>query len=320
MKSTTHWDSYWQASNSLNSFGEGEAASGYNGELLAFWNSCFALLPANATVVDIGTGNGAIAVAARRYSDKKQCNYTIFGTDAAQINPQQAFTANPEIAGLLKTIQFYPECKTEQLPFADLSVELVTSQFAFEYAERKPALAECLRILKPAGLFTAIMHHSGSEIARDSAAGLAILTGFLQNTAFFQAARTLLTCMAEQRQMPEKPELADNVQRANHALLAIAQQIKLTVTDTDMHWYSDVMARVAKLIINFSEASISKLDAEQRNLTAFQQRLADQQQASMSVSAAEEFRQYLSALAVNFTLIEFKIDEQLFGWILKIKK
>ncbi|SNY55291.1 Methyltransferase domain-containing protein [Arsukibacterium tuosuense] len=320
MSSTAHWDNYWQSSSSLNSFGEGEAAKGYEGELLAVWHSCFKQLSENATVVDVGTGNGAIAVAARKYSDSQQLNFSVYGTDAANIEPLQAFANNPEIAGLLRTITFYPQCKTEQLPFADGTVDLVTSQFAFEYAERAAALQECIRVLKPAGHFTAIMHHAESEIARDSAAGLRILTAFLSETAFFQRARLLLTCMAEQTQRPDKPEIVQRTQQANQQLLQISQQIKLEVPAAYSHWYNDVMARVAKLIISFSAASIVKLEAEQQGLTLYCQRLSDQQQASMSAEGAAVFRQQLTAAGYSYKLSELNIENQLFGWLLKIQK
>jgi len=320
MSSTTHWDSYWLGSSSLNSFGEGAAAKGYEGELLSVWNNCFVQLPQNAIVVDVGTGNGAIAVAARKHSDSMQRNYTIYGTDAAKINPLQVFADEPEIAVLLQSIQFYPECKTEKLPFADETVDLVTSQFAFEYAERTAALQECIRVLKVAGQFTAIMHHADSEIARDSAAGLKVLTAFLHETAFFHQARTLLTCMAEQSRLADKPDIMQQTQQANQSLLSISQQIKLTVPSESMHWYSDVMARVAKLIVNFSVASIAKLEAEEQGLTAYLQRLSDQQQASMSPAAAEIFRQQLTAAGHKYQLAELKIENHLFGWLLKIQK
>ncbi|WP_052748910.1 class I SAM-dependent methyltransferase [Arsukibacterium ikkense] len=320
MNSTLHWDSYWQGSISLNSFGEGEAAQGYTGELLTFWNSCFMQLPKNATVVDVGTGNGAIAVAARKYSDNQQLNYTIHGTDAAKISPLQVFAANPQLTAILKTIEFYPECRTEKLPFADATADLVTSQFAFEYAERETALAECIRILKPAGYFTAIMHHADSEIARDSAAGLAVLTAFLKDTSFFQHARTLLTSMAEQARRPDKPALAQQTQRANQTLLSLSQQIKLQVPAESLHWYNDVMARVAKLILHFSAAGLVQLDAEQQGLSLFWQRLSDQKQASLSAAGAEQFRQSLTAAGYAFELTEIKIENQLFGWLLQIQK
>ncbi|WP_214000255.1 class I SAM-dependent methyltransferase [Arsukibacterium sp.] len=320
MSSTAHWDSYWLGSGSLNSFGEGEAAKGYEGELLAFWHNCFTQLPQDAVVLDVGTGNGAIAMAARKYSDSQQHNYTIYGTDAAKIEPLRAFAASPEIAGLLQTITFYPECKTEELPFADASVDLVTSQFAFEYAERTAALNECLRVLKPGGRFTAIMHHADSDIAKDSAAGLAVLTAFLQDSSFFQQAAILLKCMAEQARAPAKPELAELTQQANQQLLTNAQQIKLKVPEDVMHWYNDVMARVAKLIINFSVASISNLGVEQQNLAAFCQRLRDQQLAAMPAEGAATLRQQLTKTGVTYQLAELTIENQLFGWILKIQK
>lgn len=320
MNSTTHWDSYWLATSSLNSFGEGKAASGYQGELLTFWNNCFALLKVNATVVDVGTGNGAIAVAARKYSDSKQLGYNIFGTDAAKINPLQVFATNPQLSEILKTIQFYPQCKIEKLPFADASVDLITSQFAFEYAERRPALSECLRVLKPAGYFTAIMHHASSEIARDSAAGQRVLSLFLEKTEFFQHARALLNGMAEQTGNSKNAALLDQIRHANQKLLSIAQQIKLMVPVTDIHWFNDVMARVAKLITHFSALSIIKLDAEQQNLAAFRQRLGDQQQASITPEAAQTLRRQLTTAGLHFQLSELHIEDKLFGWTLTIQK
>lgn len=320
MSSTAHWDSYWQGSTSLNSFGEGDAATGYDGELLTVWNSCFMQLPVDATVVDVGTGNGAIAVAARKYSDSKQLNFTIYGTDAAKIRPLQVFAANPQLTGLLKTIQFYPECKTEKLPFADGSADLVTSQFAFEYAERKAALAECIRILKPGSHFMAIMHHANSDIARDSAIGLAVLAAFLVETAFFDCARRLLNCLAAQASQPNDAVQNQQVQQVNQQLLAISQQIKLQVPADGLHWFNDVMSRVAKLIIHFTPDNTDQLTKVQHSLTAFRQRLADQQHASLSPDDATLFASQLTEAGYAYQLTELQIENQLFGWLLKIQK
>ncbi|MAD77262.1 MAG: hypothetical protein CML20_21200 [Rheinheimera sp.] len=320
MTSTAHWDSYWQASRSLNSFGEGEAASGYEGELLALWNNSFKQLADNATVLDVGTGNGAIAVAARKYSNLTQRRFTIYGADAANIKPLQVFADNSEIAGLLATITFYPECKTEALPFADASVDLVTSQFAFEYAERDAALHECIRVLKPAGQFMAIMHHTNSDIAKDSAAGVAVLNQFLNASAFFKHARTLLACMAEQAQRAETPALVQRTQQANQSVLNCSRQIKQQLGPESLAWYNDVMARVAKLIVNFSVTSMTQLDIEQQRLALFLKRLVDQQQASLSTAGAAELSALLTARGYAYQLTELNIEEHLFGWLLKIKK
>lgn len=320
MNSTGHWDNYWLGTSSLNSFGEGEAASGYQGELLQLWHHCFKPVPVNGKVLDVGTGNGAIAVAARRYSNDNQLNLTIYGTDAAKIKPLQVFANNSLLTALLQTIHFYPECKMETLPFADASIDLVTSQFAFEYAERAPALRECLRVLKPKGRLTAIIHHTGSDIAIDSAVGQTVLTEFLYNTAFFEHARTLLTALAAQAKQPNQPEYSVQAQQANQALMAVSQQIKGKVPAQSMHWFNDVMSRVAKLIMNFSPANIAQLDVVEQSLAAFWQRLNDQHQASMSPDDANVFRKQLTTAGHVFQLAEVAIEQQLFGWLLQIEK
>jgi hypothetical protein len=67
---------------------------------------------------------------------------------------------------------------TEQLPFADGSFDLVTSQFGLEYTQLPRSLAEARRVLRAGGALRAVLHHSQARplvLARHELAHIAWL-------------------------------------------------------------------------------------------------------------------------------------------------
>lgn len=60
-----HWTNYWRNSGALNSFAEGRVAKGYDGDVKKFWDDKFSLFPTQGEIVDLGTGNGALAILAQ---------------------------------------------------------------------------------------------------------------------------------------------------------------------------------------------------------------------------------------------------------------
>jgi ubiquinone/menaquinone biosynthesis C-methylase UbiE len=54
----------------------------------------------------------------------------------------------------------------ERLPFASGTIDVVLSQFAFEYAATPAALLELTRILRPGGAARLLVHHAGSLYAQ----------------------------------------------------------------------------------------------------------------------------------------------------------
>ena len=91
-----HWTDYWKNTNALNSFAEGEQGSGYSNEIADFWNSQFKSLSKGSTLVDLGTGNGAVAVLAQLYSEANQSNFQVYGIDAADIPPKKLIIKMPK--------------------------------------------------------------------------------------------------------------------------------------------------------------------------------------------------------------------------------
>src|SRR5215211_8545541 len=76
------WDLFWSYDR-LSSFGTGTGAGNYDEHIAAGWRAFFAALPAGARVLDLCTGNGAIAVLAVEAGDRLK----VTGADLAAVRP-----------------------------------------------------------------------------------------------------------------------------------------------------------------------------------------------------------------------------------------
>ena len=131
-----------------------------------FWKRYFKGFGQSARIVDLATGNGAVAFMALRYARENQREFDILGVDFADIIP------TPE--ALLDTnsfpsIRFYSNTDICSLPLADNSVDGSTSQFGIEYAHMQNALVEVARVLKPGGSFCFLIHVKNGAVYKASA-------------------------------------------------------------------------------------------------------------------------------------------------------
>lgn len=154
------WSKLWHAGvlHSCSTAIEGN----YDGEIEAFWNAHFDGLLDGQRVVDVGTGNGALALLAKRRAAHRGIALDIHGVDAADIDPPRWAAHAASFAG----ITFHPGTRMETLPFEAGSVSLVTSQYAFEYCHpREPALEEIFRVIGAAGRAAFLLHSTDSLIS-----------------------------------------------------------------------------------------------------------------------------------------------------------
>lgn len=155
------WSEYW-AAGPLTSMVDG-FESNYRGELRERWLQFFSVFPARSRLLDIGTGNGAIAMLAAEYSRSEQRGFELHGADRALIDPRRSLK---EKAELVDSITFHSAAAAEDLPFEDRWFDGVSGQYALEYTRHKDALAELWRVLKPGGRACFVMHDHGSEVLR----------------------------------------------------------------------------------------------------------------------------------------------------------
>lgn len=157
-----HWTDYWRQGN-LTSLPRGFAGN-YDGEFLAFWEARFAGLPQGARVLDVCSGNGAIALLACEYSQRHGLDLQVSATDAAGIDASRVVAAHPHLREHLESIRFIGGVPLEDVEGEPGALDLVTSQFGVEYSLWERSAENIHRILKPGGHFAMICHSADSRI------------------------------------------------------------------------------------------------------------------------------------------------------------
>jgi SAM-dependent methyltransferase len=160
MPAVPQWSDFWRQG-FITSFGP-SMPDNYKGGIADFWHEQFEGLNAGARILDIATGNGAVAIMAAKVSEQQEKHFEITGCDLATINPQ--VTGNDEILALRTGVRFHGETACEKLPFKAGSFDFVSSHFGLEYCKIPQSLAEIRRVLIPGGRFVAIAHHRDSPL------------------------------------------------------------------------------------------------------------------------------------------------------------
>ncbi|SFC59622.1 class I SAM-dependent methyltransferase [Microbulbifer thermotolerans] len=160
MNSNTSWSQFWQQGFPT-SFAK-ELPNSYKGAIEEFWRETAKSLDDNSRVLDIASGNGAIAIIIADEARKQEKQVDVHAADLASISPQKT-NKNPKLTQILSEITFHPNVEIEQLPFKKNSFELISSQFGFEYSNIEKSITSISSSLKKGGHFKAICHFSESE-------------------------------------------------------------------------------------------------------------------------------------------------------------
>lgn len=165
------WAAYWRKG-TITTF-HGRFAGNYDGAVRDYWHGLLSELPAGAAILDLATGNGALALLAQRHSAREGLGHKVTGIDYADIDPPKQFTGKA-FARHLRAIDFRGGVRLEDTGLDAASFDLAISQFGFEYGEPEPSAREVARVLKPkAATFAAMLHHADSAIIRQAKDGLA---------------------------------------------------------------------------------------------------------------------------------------------------
>ncbi|MYE24705.1 MAG: class I SAM-dependent methyltransferase [Gammaproteobacteria bacterium] len=165
------WATYWQKG-TITTF-HGRFAGNYDGAVREYWQGLFSALPAGAAILDLATGNGALALLAQQHSAREGLGHKVTGIDYADIDPPKQFSGKA-FARHLRAIDFRGRARLEDTGLDTASFDLAISQFGFEYGEPEAAAREVARVLKPkVSTFAAMLHHAESAIIRQAKDGLA---------------------------------------------------------------------------------------------------------------------------------------------------
>ena len=157
MEKRAAWDLFWSYDR-LSSFGTGLGAGNYGEPIAAGWREFFASLPAGSRVLDLCTGNGAIAVMAVESGNKLK----VTGADLAAVRPA-AFVSRSKTA--LGKVRFLAGTPAEHLPIEDAYFGAVVSQYGIEYSDMALSLPEAVRVLAPGGRLRFAVHAAEGTVA-----------------------------------------------------------------------------------------------------------------------------------------------------------
>ncbi|NKI35017.1 class I SAM-dependent methyltransferase [Wenzhouxiangella sp. XN79A] len=156
------WSRYW-ASGALTSLPEDFRAN-YDGEIRSFWHGRCADVPDGGRVLDVCTGNGAVALLVAEGLAAMGQTATITAVDLADIQPQRIRQRFPALAKYIDTIGFVGNQPFEAVALDDASQDLIVSQYGIEYCEPEPAARQCARLLKPGGRMALVTHATDSAM------------------------------------------------------------------------------------------------------------------------------------------------------------
>lgn len=185
--SQTHWTNYYRSGALVT--GPRGAQAGYDRELAEAWVHMFQVLPQTSTILDIGTGNGAIVAMANAWAQQHSSDWAIHGADLADINPAHDV---PNGERLFSGCHFHPKTPAERLPFEPDTFDLVCGHFALEYTEVPKTLAEVARVLKPGAQARFIIHHSDSVLVANAEQSLAETDLIIESAGIYARLRELI--------------------------------------------------------------------------------------------------------------------------------
>ena len=159
---TDAWSHYWSLGHTTSL--PDLFPANYSGGISAFWNDAFASLKDDSRVLDICTGNGAIALLAWDFAQSKGIRCDIHAIDAARITPSISERSNTAPAPVI----FHSRVPVEGTPFSNRSFDLIVGQFALEYCNAVESIRELARIIKPDGALVLMLHHSDSPTVRST--------------------------------------------------------------------------------------------------------------------------------------------------------
>ncbi len=206
------WSRYW-ARGALHSCPNAFPAD-YGAEIRMLWAEFFAAQPSGARILDIGTGNGAIAFIARDTGTQRACAFEIEAIDLARIAPEDAAAAHGVST---QGVTFRGGVASDATGYPDAWFDAVSSQFALEYMPIEPTLHELARIVKPAGGALFVIHHAASRALLTTRHELGSFDFLQHRVPLLVSARRYLRRLEAARTVEELQRLANDSETAAQA-------------------------------------------------------------------------------------------------------
>lgn len=161
MNNNNHWSKYWQsgAQTSL----PNDFKNNYDGEIYDYWQHRVVDLKTGDKVLDVCTGNGAVALLLAEIAIEQGKNLQITAVDISVINTE--FITKKYPPNILSQIQFIGQCPLANVKqYITQPQKLVVSQYGLEYTDLSETAGVLHKILLANGELAFIAHSADSDV------------------------------------------------------------------------------------------------------------------------------------------------------------
>lgn len=312
-----HWEVFYRQGSIAT--GPSQADGNYDLEILQTWNDFFENCPTNARILDIATGNGAVAIIASEVGRKLDKNFEIHACDLAQINPIRDV---PNSGDRMSDIKFHPGMSVEKLTFPDNHFDAVSGQYALEYTDIAQSFNQLKRTMKPAGKAQFIIHHTDSVLVRKTMILLDEAAFILQHTKIFRRLKHLVSAQLA------TPKFAES---AGQQLRTAIQDLKQALPDVQANGGGNIIRgtldTVHQILKRRSEnetdfialdRDIANADAELRYWVRRQKDLLSSAKDSQGMQEIESMAKEAGFEIKNRDL-QFHAESNIVGWKMAIR-
>ena len=159
---TRDWSAYW-STGALTSLSE-DFAGVYDGEIAGFWHDQCRALARQASIADLCSGNGAVALLIADWAARHARQWKIAAVDAADLDPGLIAAAWPQYRKQVERIAWHGRQPVETFKAGAQSHDLLTSQYGLEYTNWRASARQVVRLLKPGGRLAMINHAPDTDI------------------------------------------------------------------------------------------------------------------------------------------------------------
>jgi ubiquinone/menaquinone biosynthesis C-methylase UbiE len=210
------WSHYWHYDRIASCFDDAGRAN-YADEIAGGWRAFFGALPDGARILDLCTGNGAVALIAAETARESERNFRIVAVDQADIDPAAHVSRHERDYG---AIIFLRDTEVETLPFPSAGFSAVISQYGLEYSNLERSLPEAVRMVAPGGKLRLVVHAADGRVSADSRKVIAEADLLLDEIGLTDAARRCYTALAA---VERDPAAGEEAQREANAAFAVFQ-------------------------------------------------------------------------------------------------
>jgi SAM-dependent methyltransferase len=317
------WSDYWRTGQQACCFNVG--GENYGPQIVKVWSDFFDALPPDARILDLCTGNGAIAILAAEMGDRRGANFEIHGVDRAEIHVEKTPAFRSNMHG---SVRFQSGVAAEALPFEDSSFDSVVSQYGIEYSDLARTIPEIARVTRPASRLCFIIHARDGAVL-SAAEGQLGGAQFLDEMGIIGAARAfvlragVVDKAGQNASEAEKQSAAEVAGHLQMLMKSLDDGIKILNAPVFLRQIRGSLLDVLqKRRVVAPDVATAKLDELGRSVEGHRQRLNAMIKAAQDERGARQIAAMLEAAGFKADpVVPLRVaDNRLFGWRITASK